>query len=126
MAVQHKVGRSATGQQHGNSLDPLPNLAGHSRGLQLQRGVVVTVDNFPVAHLASQRFREREGIEGQQHFVVLAQLVAEHEADWDELSWFASAFGGQALDRVEFGFQNAEIHLHLHWDAGGQPPFGNS
>jgi hypothetical protein len=37
-------------------------------------------------------------------FVVLAQPVGEEEADRNELGWLASAFGGHAFDRVEFGF----------------------
>jgi hypothetical protein len=52
--------------------------------------VGVAVDDSADADFTSQRFREREGVEGQQQFVVLAQLVGEEEADWNELSWLAS------------------------------------
>ena len=40
---------------------------------------------LPTADLASQRFREHEGVEGQQQFVVLGELVEEDEADGNEL-----------------------------------------
>jgi hypothetical protein len=75
--------------------------------------------NSADADFTSQRFREREGIEGQQQFVVLAQLVGEEEANRDELNRLASAFGGDAFDRVEFVFQDTGIHVRLHRNAGG-------
>ena len=46
--------------------------------------MVVAVDDSAGADFTSQRFREREGIERQQQFVVLAQLVGEEEANRDE------------------------------------------
>ena len=123
VTVQNEVGRLRIGQQRGDFLDSLSHLACHGRGLHLQRGVVVAVDDAD-ADFTSQRFREREGIEGQQQFVVLAQLVGEEEANRDELSRLPSVFGGHAFDRVEFGFQDTGIHLRLHRQAGGQPPLG--
>jgi hypothetical protein len=84
------------------------------------------MDDFALADLASHKFREHVCIEGKQQFVVLAQLVAEDEANRNKLSRLASTFSGQALDRVEFRFQNERIHLHLHGHAGGQPPSGSS
>lgn len=94
------------------------------RRMRQQRGVVVAVDDSAGADFTSQRFREREGIEGQQQFVVLAQLVGEEEANRDELRRLASAFGGHAFDRVEFGFQDTGIHACLHRKAGRQSPLG--
>src|SRR5271157_2718826 len=92
--VQYDVWRCRIGQQSGDSLETLSHLACHSRGLHLQRGVVVTVDNSTDTDFTSQRFREREGIEGQQQFVVLAQLVGKDESNRDELRRLGPAFGG--------------------------------
>ena len=47
--------------------------------------MVVAVDDFAEADLASRRFGEYERVKGQQQFVVLAEFVREDEADGDEL-----------------------------------------
>jgi hypothetical protein len=122
--VQNEVGRRTVGKQRGDFLDVLSHLTCHSRCLHLQRSVVVAVDDSADADFTSQRFREREGVEGQQQFVVFAQLVGEEEANWNELSWLASAFGGHAFQRVKFGFQGTAFHLRLHRQAESQPPLG--
>ena len=69
-------------------------------------------------------FGEHQGVERQQQPVVLGELVAEDEADGDELGRLAPAFGGHALDGVKFGLKDTKIHLRLHRQTGGQPPLG--
>ena len=79
--------------------------------------MIIAVDDLARRDLALQHGREHEGIESQQQFVVLGELVSEHEANGDELRRPAPAFGGHSLDGVEFGLQSARLHLCLHWHA---------
>ena len=81
--VQNELGRRSVGKQPGDFLDALLHLACHGQCLHLQRGVVVAVDDSADADFTPRGFRECEGIEGQQEFVVIAQLVSEDEADRD-------------------------------------------
>ncbi|GDX10822.1 hypothetical protein LBMAG57_25940 [Verrucomicrobiota bacterium] len=89
--VQDEVGWRRVGEERGDFFEALPRFADQGRGLHLERGVVVAVDDFPEADFALQRFRQGDRIEGQQEFVVLAQLVGEDEADGDELGRIAPA-----------------------------------
>ena len=73
--IQDKVGRRGAGEQRGDFLQVLPHLAGQGRGLHLERGVVVAVNDFAEADFAPEQFGKHERIEGQQQLVVFAQLV---------------------------------------------------
>ena len=53
--------------------------------------------------LASQRFREHEGVEGQQQAIVLGELIGEDETDGDELGGLSTACRWHALNGMETG-----------------------
>ena len=55
--VQDEIGRRGAGEQRGDFLEALPHFAGQGRGLHLECGVVVAVDDFAEADFASERFR---------------------------------------------------------------------
>jgi hypothetical protein len=56
------------------------------------------VNDLSHGDIASQRFREHEGVEGQQQTVVLSELIGEDETDRDELRGFPPACGWHALN----------------------------
>ena len=103
VAVQDEIGRCGTGEERGDFLKALPHLAGQGKGLHLERGVVVAVDDFAEAHFASEHFGKHERIERQQQLVVRGELVAEDETNGNELRRLAPPLGRDALNRVEAG-----------------------
>ena len=63
--------------------------------------MVVAVDDFAEADLASQHFGQHKRIERQQQLVILGEFVAENETDGNELRRSASALGRHTLDGVQ-------------------------
>ncbi|MGC1449059.1 MAG: hypothetical protein WA830_03390 [Candidatus Sulfotelmatobacter sp.] len=59
------------------------------------------MNNLADGDIASQRFREHEGVEGQQQPVVLSELIGEDETDGDELGGFSPDCGWHALNGME-------------------------
>src|SRR5438093_1352003 len=55
VAVQDEVGWRRVGQQHGDFFKAFPHLADEGRGLHLQRGVAVAVDDFAEAHFVPEQ-----------------------------------------------------------------------
>jgi len=91
--VQDKVRRRRVGQQGSDLFQALSHFAGQGRGFYFQRGVVFAVNDLADGDLASQCFREHEGVEGHQQPVVLGELIGEDETDGDELGGFPPACG---------------------------------
>ena len=65
--------------------------------------MVVAVNDLADGDIASQRFREHEGVEGQQQPVVISELIGEDETDGGELGVLPPACGWQALNGMETG-----------------------
>ena len=82
--------------------------------------------NLAKADFLSRRFREHRRIKGQQQFVIIAEFVREDEANGDELSWPAPAFGGRALNGVDFRLKNTSFHLCAHRQVDSQMPWAPS
>lgn len=58
MPVQNEVGCRMTGQQRADLPSQFPHLTRQDRGLHLQCGLVVCVDDLAKAHLLAQHFRK--------------------------------------------------------------------
>lgn len=82
------------------------------------------MDDLADGDVASQCLREHEGIKGQQQLVVLGELVAEDEADRDELCGAAATLGRDPFDGVDNRFDGVRIHRRLRYDTRRQPPLG--
>ena len=79
-----QVGLARLGEQRGNFLKALLYFARESRGLHLECGVVVPVDDFAETNGASEHFGECKRVfEHQQQLVVLGELVAVDETNGD-------------------------------------------
>jgi hypothetical protein len=90
--------------------------------LYVHFAVAGAVDDLAKADFLSRRFREHKRIKGQQQFVIIAEFVREDEANGDELSWPAPAFGGRALNGVDFRLKNTSFHLCAHRQVDSQMP----
>ena len=105
MPVQEEVRRRGVGQQYGEFLKALPHFTGQCRGLHLEGGVVVAVDDFAEADCASEHFGENHRVERQQQPVFLGELVAEYETDGNKLGRLAPALRRHTLDSMKTGLQ---------------------
>ena len=124
--VQDEVGRRRAGEQRGHLLDALSHFASQGRGLHLECGVVVAVNDFAEADLASEHLRSSTSASNaSSRPVVLGELVAEDETDGNELGRLAPACGRHALDGMNLGLKDARIHLCLHSHVGRQTPLGS-
>ena len=107
MPVQDEIGRRGAGEQRGDFSEVFPHFAGQGWGLHLERGVVVTVDDFAETDGASEHFGEHERIERQQQLVVLGELVPINETEGHELRRLAPAGGRDAFNGVEARFNRS-------------------
>ena len=92
MPIQDEIGRRRDGQHRGYLPSQFPHLARQRRGLHLQRGLVVPVDDLAQADFTAQHFRQHVRIERQQQLIVPIKFVGEDESNRGELAGLASPF----------------------------------
>ncbi|MBM3840757.1 MAG: hypothetical protein FJ398_22915 [Verrucomicrobia bacterium] len=97
----------------------------------LERGVIIAMDDFAEADFAAEHFGELKRVEGQQQPVGFGELVAEDETDGHELSGLAPACGRNAFGGVKAGFhcgieETGLVGQRLRQSLGQSLPFGTS
>lgn len=113
MSVQHEVWWQIAGQECRDVLDSFSNLTDQGRSLHLQRGVAIAVYDLAHVYLASDRFRQQEGIEREQQFVFFCKFVGEFETIGDELGRPAVGFGGYPLNSLQGGLHAARCPTRI-------------